>query len=75
MTEHILTVTAAPQAANLKLLCTRPEAAASVSCSVRTLDSLIANKELRAIRVGRSVRISIEALARFIKSNHATTAN
>lgn len=41
---------------------TREEAAQTLRVSVRTVDRLIANKELPAVKRGRSVRIPVSAL-------------
>jgi excisionase family DNA binding protein len=68
MTTDIENATSTPQ-----LLCTRQSAAACLEISQRTLDTLIATKELRAVRIGRSVRIPLDALKAFVrKSSHPT---
>lgn len=51
---------------------TRPEAAARLRISLRTLDRLIAFKEIAVKRVGRRVFINEESLAQFIKRDHET---
>ena len=54
------------------LLVSRREAATLLSVSVRTLDTLIANKEIVVRRVGRRVLIPRRALSDFIKLDHNT---
>jgi len=55
-----------------KLLYTKQEAAQALAVSVRTVDNLLALKELRAIHVGKSVRIREEDLRAFTRRDHAT---
>jgi len=54
-----------------KLLYDRRSAAFALSVSIRSLDYLIANKHLNAIRLGRKVMISHQELAKFSRANHA----
>jgi excisionase family DNA binding protein len=73
MVEHVSQDTAdinIPRAT--KLFCTRKEVAAALTVSIRTVDALIAIKELRAVRIGRSVRVSVEALRAFMRRDHKT---
>jgi excisionase family DNA binding protein len=53
-----------------KLLHTKRDAATLLSISLRTVDTLIAVKELKPIRIGRRVLISDEELRKFCKSSH-----
>ena len=53
---------------NAKLLLTRKEAAEMASVSLRTMDSLIAARAVAVVRIGGAVRISAQALQRFIES-------
>jgi excisionase family DNA binding protein len=55
-----------------KMLYTRQEAAEALSLSIRTIDSLTANQELRVVRVGSSVRIPVESLRAFMRRDHST---
>jgi excisionase family DNA binding protein len=55
-----------------KLLYQRREGAEMLSVSLRTLDTLIATNQLKAIRIGRSVRIPLDALQEFLKRDHRT---
>jgi excisionase family DNA binding protein len=55
-----------------KLVFNRQEAAEALSISLRTLDSLLALKELRCRRVGRRVLISRAEVERFLTRDHAT---
>jgi excisionase family DNA binding protein len=57
-----------------KLLHTRNEAAYLLSLSVRTIDNLIANKELTVRRFGKRVMIPHHVLVQFIRSDHSTEA-
>jgi len=56
-----------------KLLYSRAEAAIELKLSVRTVDTLISHKQLRAIRVGTAVRIPWDALRAFTRRDHATS--
>lgn len=51
------------------LLLTRPEAAAKLAISLRTLDEQIANGNLPVCRIGRSVRFRPSSLDYFIEAN------
>ena len=55
-----------------KLLYTRSETAEMFSLSVRTVDSLIATKQLRVLRIGRSVRIPLDAIRAVLEHDLAT---
>lgn len=44
----------------------RNQAAAAVPCCLRTLDELIASGQLASYRIGRSVRVPIKELEKFI---------
>ena len=55
-----------------KLLYARREGAEMLTVSLRTLDTLIATKQLRVIRIGRSVRIPLDALQEFLRRDHRT---
>lgn len=55
-----------------KLQYSREEAAAMLSISPRTLDRLIAEKQIPVRRVGRRVLITCDALEKFIKKDHET---
>jgi excisionase family DNA binding protein len=54
-----------------KLLLTAREAAAALSMSERTLWGLTHSGEIPAIRIGRSVRYSVAALAQWIARRQA----
>ena len=60
-------VTVAPDA---KLLVGREEAAAMVSLSVRSIDYLIANKELPFRKIGTRTMIPVSELQRFVRMDH-----
>lgn len=51
------------------LLYDRAEAAARLSVSIRTVDELISKKAIEVVKIGRAVRISPQALVRFIEAN------
>jgi len=55
-----------------KLQHSRVEAADLLGVSLRTLDRLVADKQLPVRRIGRRVFITREALSRFTKSDHQT---
>ena len=55
-----------------KLSYSRPEAAAALGISVRTLDRLIANKELRVRRIGSRVLIPVDVVEECGKRDHKT---
>lgn len=59
-----------PAEVDTKLLVSRREAAAWLSISQRSLDYLIANKELTTKRIGSRVLIPIHDLRRFARSDH-----
>lgn len=53
-----------------RLLYSRREAARMLSVSVRSLDYLIANKQLATRRIGKKVLIPHSELVRYAKGNH-----
>ena len=53
-----------------KLMCTRREAANSLSVSLRFVDTLIAKKQLVVRRVGRRVLVPLTSLERFARIDH-----
>lgn len=53
-----------------KILYDRKSAAFALSICVRSLDYLIANKQLNTLRLGKKVMISHSELMRFSRSNH-----
>ena len=55
-----------------KILLSRHDVAALLSVSVRTIDYLIASKELPVRRLGRRTLVARSDVERFIKSNHPT---
>jgi excisionase family DNA binding protein len=55
------------------LLVSKRDAAALLSLCVRTVDNLIATKELPARRVGRRVLIPYSALVQFARRDHVGT--
>jgi excisionase family DNA binding protein len=69
----ITDVAVAQSTSNLpKLLFTRAEAAEMLSLSLRTIDTLVMNKQLKAVRIGRAVRIPLDELQRFLRRDHST---
>jgi excisionase family DNA binding protein len=56
------------------LLSAKREAARVLGLSVRTLETLIALKELKSVRVGRRRLIPRAELERFIRRDHPTRA-
>jgi excisionase family DNA binding protein len=66
-TSEVVSTTALP-----KLFYTRQEVAQILSMSVRSIDSMIALKELPVRRFGKSVRIPAESLRAFAKRDHQT---
>lgn len=54
----------------VKLLIDRKEAAARLSISLRTLDALLATRQLPAKRVGRRVLIHTRDLEKFAAASH-----
>lgn len=63
---------AIPDLFPFKLQYSREEAAKILSISPRTLDRLIAEKELPVRRIGRRVLITRDALGKFIRRDHET---
>jgi excisionase family DNA binding protein len=59
-----------PTSQVVKLLHTKAEAASMLSVSLRTVDTLIAMKELPVCRIRRRVLISHTALLSFIRHDH-----
>ena len=57
-----------------KLLYDRKEAAWLLSLCPRTIDNLIASKQLKCIRIGNRVRLTVDELQKFIKRSHPTGA-
>ncbi len=55
-----------------RLLVSKTEAAQLLSICIRTLDHLIARKELKARHVGRRVLIPWRALEEFLRRDHET---
>jgi excisionase family DNA binding protein len=55
-----------------KILVSRKEASAALGVSTRTLDHLIAEKQITARRVGKRVLIPFSELARFARHDHRT---
>lgn len=55
-----------------KLQYARPEAANLLGISLRTLDRLIAEKQITVRRIGRRVLITHSELSRFIGRDHRT---
>ena len=55
------------------LAVSKRDAAAMLSLCVRTIDNLIATKELPCRRVGKRVLIPYSALLAFCRHDHATT--
>ena len=53
-----------------RLLYSRTEAARQLSISVRSLDYLIAAKELDTRRIGRKVLVTHASLVRYSQGNH-----
>lgn len=56
----------------LKLLYNRSEAAKMLSISLRTLDTLLASKQLAARRIGKRVLITNQSLLNFVRRDHRT---
>lgn len=55
-----------------RLLYDRKEAARQLSISVRSLDYIIAAKELETRRIGRKVLVTHASLMRYASGNHYT---
>lgn len=53
-----------------KLLVSREKAAEMVSLSIRSIDYLLASKQLPFRKIGTSTRIPVSALRRFVQMNH-----
>jgi excisionase family DNA binding protein len=60
---------------NEMILVSKREAARALSISVRTLDNLIAAREIAVRRVGRRCLISRRTLEEFARRDHATQPN
>jgi excisionase family DNA binding protein len=60
---------------NEPILVSKKEAARVLSVSLRTIDNLIAAKELAVRRLGRRCLIPRRALEEFARRDHATQAN
>ncbi len=56
-----------------RLAYTKAEAALALGISVRTIDNLIAAKELTGRRIGRRILIPATALAAFLRYDHDTS--
>jgi excisionase family DNA binding protein len=55
-----------------KLLCSKKETADALGVSLRTVDNLIARKELVVRRVGRRVLVPLAELEKFTRRDHST---
>ena len=55
-----------------KLLCSKKEAAEAFGVSLRTVENLIARKELTVRRVGRRVLVPLSELQKFTRRDHST---
>ena len=55
-----------------KLLCSKKETADALDVSLRTVDNLIAQKELIVRRVGRRVLVPVNEIERFTRRDHPT---
>jgi excisionase family DNA binding protein len=58
----------------LSSLLTRDEVGARLSLAPRTVARLIASGALPCVRIGRSVRISLDDVEQFIKDHRTTSA-
>jgi excisionase family DNA binding protein len=56
---------------NSKLLFSKKDAALLLSLSIRSLEYLIASKELTVRRVGKRILIPRQTLEQFVRSDHA----
>jgi len=56
-----------------KIVFSRREAAEALGISVDTLAALIANGELRAVRIGKAVRVPREEIEKLIRRGRART--
>jgi excisionase family DNA binding protein len=59
--------------AQTKLMLNKREAAEMLSLSVRTIENLIANGELKFRRIGKRVLIPLQILAQFTRGDHSTS--
>jgi excisionase family DNA binding protein len=57
-----------------RLLVSKRDAATALGVSVRTIDNLLACKELRARKVGRRTLIPVTELESFVRRDHQTKA-
>jgi excisionase family DNA binding protein len=57
-----------------KLLLTRREVSDLLNLSIRTVDSLLATRQLPSRRIGRRVFVERRALERFITRDHVIVA-
>jgi len=57
-----------------KLLLSKKEAAIAIGVSIRTLENMIAIREIPTRRIGRRRLIESQQLARFCRHDHATQA-
>jgi excisionase family DNA binding protein len=57
---------------NTKLLLSKKDAASALSVSVRTVENLIARKELVARRIGGRTLVPATVLETFVKRDHET---
>jgi excisionase family DNA binding protein len=64
--------TSGKSSVGVKLLYTKKEAAEMLSVSERTIENLLANKELAARRIGRRVLIAHQTLVQFSRRDHPT---
>jgi excisionase family DNA binding protein len=53
-----------------RLAISRVEAAQMLGVSVRTLDTMIARKEIHGRRIGRRIVFTLEELRRFLAKDH-----
>jgi len=60
-----------PPVSSKKILYPRPESASLLSISLRSLDDLIARKELPVCRIGGRILIHRDELERFARRDHA----
>lgn len=58
-----------------RLLYDRKEAARQLSISVRTLDTILANKRLETRRIGKKVLITHASLVAYARGNHYTVTS
>lgn len=54
----------------MPLLCTRKQAAQTLGISLRSLDYLIASRQLPTRRIGRRTQIPYSALQKFVRADH-----